>query len=384
MTNLSVAELPVMLEEDTHAGNYFVSNYPPFSFWDRENAEEALTALSAPPVPGTPLGLYLHIPFCRRRCHFCYFKVYTDKTSSEIRAYLDYLKKELDLYKDQPFLEGRKPKFIYFGGGTPSFISANQLHDLTEAMKAALPWDEAEEIAFECEPGTLTETKLRAIRDIGVTRLSLGIENFDDKILEINGRAHRSPEIHRAYDFARSIEFPQINIDLIAGMIGETEENWQECLEKTIALEPDSITVYQMEIPFNTTIYQEMKEEGKDSAPVADWKTKRRWVREAFERLESAGYTIGSAYTAVKDPEKTKFLYRDELWTGADLLSLGVASFSHIHGVHFQNEKDNGPYFERLDKDEFTILRAYRRGIADPRVHPSTQAGPSRSRLLPG
>ena len=169
-------------------------------------------------------------------------------------------------------------------------------------MKELLPWDEAQEVTFECEPGTLTETKLKVIREIGVTRLSLGIENFDDHILEINGRAHGSKEIDRAYDFARSVGFPQINIDLIAGMVGETDRNWQECVRKTIALAPDSVTIYQMEIPFNTTIFKEMKAGGETVAPVADWETKRQWVRDAFAELERAGYHVGSAYTAVKDP----------------------------------------------------------------------------------
>ena len=99
-------------------------------------------------------------------------------------------------------------------------------------LTAVTPWTSAEEITFECEPGTLTESKLAAIRDLGVTRLSLGIENFDDHILELNGRAHRSAEIFRAYQFAQSLGFPQINIDLIAGMLGETEENWQRCVRE--------------------------------------------------------------------------------------------------------------------------------------------------------
>jgi hypothetical protein len=92
-------------------------------------------------------------------------------------------------------------------------------------MKKLIPWDEAEEVTFECEPGTLTSHKLEAIRQIGVTRLSLGVEDFDDHILEINGRAHHSKEIARAYSFARELAFPQINIDLIAGMVEETETN---------------------------------------------------------------------------------------------------------------------------------------------------------------
>ncbi len=345
--------------EETTVGNYFVSNYPPYSFWSPHQVPSAEAALDRPPEPGTPLGLYLHIPFCRKRCHFCYFRVYTDKNAGEIKVYLDAAIRELELYMQRPFLGGRKPRFVYFGGGTPSYLSADQLHSLTGRMKELLPWDAAEEVAFEAEPGTLTEKKLEAIRAIGVTRLSLGVENFDDHILEINGRAHRSKEIARAYACARSLGFPQINIDLIAGMVEERGENWRTCIEKTIDLQPDCVTIYQMEVPYNTTIYKEMKAEGRLTAPVADWATKRRWVEEAFAALEEAGYTITSAYTAVRDPRRTKFLYRDLLWQGADLAGLGVASFSHVGGVHFQNQHDIGPYLARLEKNELPIHRAY-------------------------
>jgi oxygen-independent coproporphyrinogen-3 oxidase len=346
------------LQKETTVGNYFVSNYPPFAFWKQDRVNEFAAALEQAPSPGTDLGLYVHIPFCRKRCHFCYFKVYTDKDSAQIRGYIDAVIKELSIYAGKPFIGGRRPSFIYFGGGTPSYLSVDQLKHLTGEMKRLLPWDAAEEVTFECEPGTLTDHKLKAIRDLGVTRLSLGVENFDDHILEINGRAHHSKEIERAYAYAREVGFPQINIDLIAGMVEETEENWRECVRKTIAMSPDSVTIYEMEIPFNTTIYQRMKAEGKLVAPVADWETKRRWVDHAFSELEAAGYAVASAYTAVKDKERAKFIYRDRLWAGADLLAIGVASFGHIGGVHYQNHHDFDPYVERVNRGELPVYRA--------------------------
>jgi oxygen-independent coproporphyrinogen-3 oxidase len=344
--------------EETTPGNYFISNYPPYSFWTPERVADAYAALDRPAREGTPLGIYLHIPFCRKRCHFCYFKVYTDKRADEIEGYLDAAIEELSLYATKPFISARKPKFIYFGGGTPSFISSKQLTRTVREMQRLLPWDDAEEVTFECEPGTLTEGKLRVIKDLGVTRLSLGIENFDDHILEVNGRAHRSKEIRRAYDFARSIDFKQINIDLIAGMVGETTDNWRDCIRKTIELAPESITIYQMEVPYNTTLVKEMRIHGQSVAPVADWNVKREWVDYAFAELERAGYHIGSAYAAVKDPAKTKFLYRDLLWTGADMIGLGVASFSHVGGTHFQNRHEFDPYMESIKAGQLPIYRA--------------------------
>jgi oxygen-independent coproporphyrinogen-3 oxidase len=141
-------------------------------------------------------------------------------------------------------------------------------------------------------------------------------------------------------------------------MMGETTENWRECVRKTIALAPDSITIYQMEIPYNTTIFKEMKVLGQAVAPVADWRTKREWVDHAFAEFEKAGYSITSAYAAVKDPARTRFLYRDLLWTGADMIGLGVASFSHVGGTHFQNEHEFESYIARLRQGTLPIYRA--------------------------
>ena len=347
--------------EQTDVGSYFVANYPPFSVWKAEAVTaDALPALASAPAH-IPLGLYLHIPFCRRRCHFCYFRVYTDKNAREVEQYLDLVAREWDLYARTPAIEGRPFNFVYFGGGTPSFLSTRQLQGLVSRLNAHGEWNKAEEITFECEPGTLTEAKLAAIRDMGVTRLSLGVENFSDRLLELNGRAHRSPEIGRAYDAARALNFPQINIDLIAGMLGETEDNWRDCIERTVALEPDSVTIYQMELPYNTTISGDMlKGTGQFSDTVANWATKRRWVLEAFAALERAGYHIGSAYTAVKNPAKTKFVYRDRLWEGADLLGLGVASFGHVNGVHVQNLDTWPKYQDAIDRGDIPLGRAYR------------------------
>jgi len=345
--------------EDTEVGNYFVANYPPFSFWSPDQAQKVHDVLETPAPTDTNLGLYFHIPFCRKRCHFCYFRVYTDKNAGEIKAYLDAAIRELEMYADKPYIKGRTPQFIYFGGGTPSYLSVNQLEDLTSRMKDLLPWDGVEEVAFECEPGTLTEKKLEKIREIGVTRLSLGIENFDDHILELNGRAHRSQELHRAIKFAKALDFPQLNIDLIAGMMDETEDNWKRCVEQAIAYDPECVTIYQMEIPFNTEIYKSMQANSKEVAPVANWETKRRWVDYAFDEFVKAGYTVSSAYTVVKDPDKTKFLYRDSLWEGADLLAMGVASFGHLKGIHYQNQHDVGPYMMGVDEGKLPIYRAY-------------------------
>jgi oxygen-independent coproporphyrinogen-3 oxidase len=317
--------------------------------------------MNSPPKPGVPLGLYLHIPFCRKRCKFCYFRVYTDKNARDVELYTDALVKEVDLCSKLPIVGGRALDYVYFGGGTPSYLSATQLRDLMTRLQAVMPWKQAREVTFECEPGTLQRHKLEALKELGVTRLSLGVENFDPKILEFNGRAHLEEEIHRAYGWAREIGFDQINIDLIAGMVGESWENWRGCVQKTIALAPESVTIYQMELPYNTVFSNELKVIGNDepALAIADWPTKRAWVSYAFDQLAQAGYEVSSAYTMVKDKQHTKFVYRDALWHGADMFGTGVASFGHLGGVHVQNLDRWEDYVAALDRGEIPLNRAF-------------------------
>jgi oxygen-independent coproporphyrinogen-3 oxidase len=121
------------------------------------------------------------------------------------------------------------------------------------------------------------------------------------------------------------------------------------------------VTIYQMELPYNTTISKDLlKHEGQFAEAVASWSTKRRWVAEAFEALERAGYHVASAYTAVKDPSRTGFVYRDRLWQGADMAGLGVASFGHINGVHIQNLDTWETYSAAIDRGKLPLSRAYR------------------------
>jgi coproporphyrinogen III oxidase-like Fe-S oxidoreductase len=348
-------------QEKTGLGNYFVANYPPFSFWKPAHLAAAREVMAASPKPGTPLGLYLHIPFCRKRCKFCYFRVYTDKNSSDVKVYTDALIKEVELCARQPIVGGRDLDYVYFGGGTPSYLSATQLEDLMTRLRAIMPWDKAREVTFECEPGTLQRHKLETLKQMGVTRLSLGVENFDPAILEFNGRAHLEDEIYRAYGWARDIGFDQINIDLIAGMVGESWDNWRECVRKTIGMSPESVTVYQMELPYNTTFSKELTVIGQDEPglAVADWPTKRAWVDYAFEQMAAAGYEVSSAYTMVRDKKQTQFVYRDALWHGADMFGTGVASFGHLGGVHVQNVDRWEDYIAALDRGELPLNRAF-------------------------
>jgi oxygen-independent coproporphyrinogen-3 oxidase len=343
----------------TEVGSYFIANYPPFSQWKTEELPALERALASPPKD-VPLGLYLHIPFCRKRCKFCYFRVYTDKNAHDVDTYCRALEHEIELVSRQPVMGGRPFRFVYFGGGTPSFLSAKQLTSLVDRLRRHVSWDKAEEVTFECEPGTLSQPKVETLKELGVTRLSLGVENFSDAVLEENGRAHLSGEVYRSWQWIVDAGFPNVNIDLISGMVGETWDNWKENIRRTIDLSPDSVTIYQMELPFNTVYSKDILGNHVET-PVADWPTKRAWLNYAFDELLAAGYHISSAYTVVKDPHKVNFSYRDNLWRGSDLLATGVASFGHVSGVHYQNKTEWGDYTsDLLERNRLPLYRAMR------------------------
>ena len=349
------------MSEATEPGSYFVANYPPFPRWTADAVPAALAAFDAAPTTA-PLGLYVHVPFCRKRCKFCYFRVYTDVAAADVERYSQALAREATLVAARPAIAGRPLKYVYFGGGTPSFLSVKQLERLVAGLHESFGWDRAEEVTFECEPGTLSEPKVRALRALGMTRISLGVENFADRILEANGRAHLSAEILRAWDWIQAAGFPSTNVDLIAGMVGETFESWQRTVEQTLALAADSVTIYQLELPFNTVFVKDAKD-GGGAVPVADWPTKRAWVAWAFERFEAAGYAVSSGYTLVRDPARVQFRYRDMLWEGSDLAALGVASFGHLSGVHYQNDAHWDGYLGDVEAGRLPI----RRGLAATR-----------------
>lgn len=341
----------------TEVGSYFISNYPPFSAWSPDQLETVRAAMNAPPAD-VPLGLYLHIPFCRKRCKFCYFKVFTEKNSTEVERYLAAISREIELVNKQPVMGGRPFRFVYFGGGTPSFLSSRQLERLVDRLRENVSWDAAEEVTFECEPGTLSEAKVKTLREIGVTRLSLGVEHFDDEILRDNGRAHESPEIYKAWPWIQAAGFATTNIDLISGMVGETWDKWRDTVRRTIELDPTSVTIYQMELPFNT-VYSKDILGGVIETPVADWAMKRAWLDYAFNELGAAGYSVSSAYTMVKNPDRVNFSYRDNLWQGSDLLATGIASFGHISGVHYQNQPEWEQYCSTLESGGLPLSRGF-------------------------
>ena len=341
-------------------GNYFVSAYPPFSCWTRESATDVLHRLERldSSHEDTPLGLYVHIPFCTVRCLFCYYLSYAKKSSEVIERYVQALIKELSLYYELIDLSTRSVKFAYFGGGTPSILSASQISTLIGGLKKILPWTAAEEITFECSPKSVDQEKLLALRDAGVTRISMGVQQLDDEVLRKNGRVHLVSDVERAYEMFGKMGFDVVNLDLIVGLVGESDRSFMASVEKMVEMNPESVTIYQLEIPSNTPLYRLYQDRKLDEAPVS-WKLKRARLAQGFKVLEQAGYQLRSAYTAVRDAEYRPFVYQDAQYHGADLIGIGASSFSYYAEAHYQNLAKLEAYLQCVESGRLPIERAY-------------------------
>jgi oxygen-independent coproporphyrinogen-3 oxidase len=352
-----IAPRVLSFESEPLVGNYFVAAYPPFSAWQAEQVPALIDALNQP-SPNTPLGIYVHVPFCQKKCDYCYYLSFVGRPTAVIENYLGKVAEELALYSERRAVAGRPLAFVYFGGGTPSMLGSEQVRKLISGLKHSLSWSGVPEVTFECAPRSVRAEFLEMLREVGITRLSMGVQSFDDEVLKQNGRAHLRGDVLRAAKLIQETGFDWVNFDLMCGMLGETDTTWRESVAQMIQLNPESVTIYQMEVPHNTQLYRDLKE-GKCASKPAPWEVKRARLDYAFGELDRTGYHVVSAYNAVRDPAMHEFQYQKHLWSGGDMLGLGVASFGYFGGVHYQNHVTLENYEERVAEGSFPVWRAF-------------------------
>ncbi|MGZ4973409.1 MAG: coproporphyrinogen-III oxidase family protein [Limisphaerales bacterium] len=344
-------------ENQSEIGNYFVAAYPPFSVWDpRQN--KAFLELLDEPAHAEPIGIYVHLPFCQKKCDYCYYLSYAGQTLGTVNNYLEMVVGEMARYSQRLAINSRPVRFVYIGGGTPSILAPEQVRFLFSGLQSCQAWDAVEEVTFECAPRSVRPELLQTLKKCGVTRLSMGVQSFSDSLLKLNGRIHETNDVLRAYEMIRKTKFKWVNIDLMVGLMGEQPAQWCEAVHRAIELEPDSVTVYQTEIPHNTKICRDM-ESGTLPAKLTPWNVKRTRLYYALNQLERAGYTIVNGYMAVKNSKKHHFVYADHVWHGGDMIGLGVSSFGYINGFHYQNKVTLEDYVMTLARHELPVKRSH-------------------------
>lgn len=328
----------------------FIASYPPFEtlqpggtegIWDQRR-----------------LAVYAHLPYCRKRCTFCFYKVYTNQAAKPMDPYLDALHKELDLYGARPELKGRPVHAIYYGGGTPTRLSVPQMRALTNRIRRNFNVLPDAEFTSESEPGTLDARKLAAMREMGITRLSMGVQTFDDELLKKNGRSHGSHQVFKALELARQNDFPVINIDLMSGIVDETMPTWERSVQTLIDLNIEHVSIYRMEIYKNTLLYAAgFTGPGVGGIPT-DEEELELWLR-AVDMLEGAGYTQVTGHAFIKRPEYNH-TERTIMWGGEDFIATGLSSYSYLNDVVFQNTASWDKYVAMAGSGQSPVEKSLR------------------------
>src|SRR5437899_9455802 len=277
------------------------------------------------------VSLYLHVPFCDRRCHFCGFFTRA-RRDDRVAAFASDLMAEIRLHGRNDTLRGRTVETIYFGGGTPTTLSSWQLLSILEACRQSFVVDPAVEVSIEANPASVEESFLRALRKGGLNRLSVGAQSFDDAELKAANTPHTTREIVQAVGAARRAGFANLNLDLIYGLPGQSLTRWLVNLDAAIALAPEHLAFYGLTIEEGTQLHREI-ERGRLNLPdedgLADMYQKGR------DRLRAAGYL----QYEVSNFARSGHACRHNLgyWTDREWLGLGPSAHSYLDGDRFSN-----------------------------------------------
>ncbi|MBH0203129.1 MAG: radical SAM family heme chaperone HemW [Nitrospira sp.] len=284
------------------------------------------------------LGLYVHIPFCRRRCHFCAFYLEIAQPAPMARFH-SALIQEIALHRRQESLDGRTLQSIYFGGGTPTSLPADQLAEILTLIRSTWPTSVTAEVTVEAHPSSVTPSDLTILADAGFNRISFGAESMADKDFAAIGRVGRVHDTATAVQAARRAGFGNINLDLMYGLPGQSVQDWVHTLESLMSLAPSHISCYALTIEEGTRLAQDIRQNlalpPDDMLQIDMESAAERFLTDAgFARYEISNYA------------KPDYACRHNLlyWTGGQYLGLGPSAQSYLHGVRFGNMADLESY----------------------------------------
>ncbi len=326
----------------------FVTNYPHFRYWKKPAINDLLS--------GLPLNIYLHAPFCIRKCAYCYYRTEKYKNQVQLDEYTEALCREIKLSSHQFNCHHRPVHSIYIGGGTPSLLKVAQLkriiNCLHENFKIKTP-----EFSIEAEPRTINTQKVHAYKKLGINRISIGIQSFNNEIIKLSGREHTGEKALKAIDIIKDAGDMVINIDLLSGLAGETPKTWNETIETAISTEVHNITVYRMEVYLNTEFFK--KSVRKKVLELPSETQELELMKIAMEKFDHSNYKPWSFFTFTREGE-FQHQYATNLWEGEDCLALGPSGFGTLGHHNYQNSNELDSYLDYIKKEQLPIIRAHR------------------------
>lgn len=291
------------------------------------------------------LGLYIHIPFCVKKCKYCDFNSYK-MVENEKNRFLADLKKEMSLYKNKE----KKISSIFFGGGTPSILKNEDMKMIMEEIKNNFNIDEDAEISMECNPGTLNHDKLMFMKELGINRLSIGLQAVQEDLLSYIGRIHNYEEFEKNYIEARNAGFENINVDLMYNLPNQTFEDWKETLHKIVKLNPEHISAYSLILEEGTKLYDMYLNKEFE---LGDEEEDIKMYEYTIDYLKSNGYNQYeiSNYSKKGYECKHNILY----WKCKNYIGLGPGASGYINNIRYNNECNLDIYHDKLSKNQKPI-----------------------------
>lgn len=284
------------------------------------------------------LGIYIHIPFCARKCYYCDF-LSAPETRETKERYLSLLDREMQLYKE--IVSAREADTLFIGGGTPSFLETDLTDKLLCSVKKWIPSENLKEFTIECNPNSVTEEKLNLYKEAGVTRISLGMQSACDEELKKLGRLHSVKEFEKTYELVRKHGFERVNIDVMAAIPGQTIESYKHTLEYVVGLSPEHISSYSLIIEEGTPFYEKYREN-----PPVDEDTDRQMYDLTKEILGRHGYHRYEISNYAKEGQEC--IHNLKYWQGGDYLGLGLGAASCMEHERWSNVRGLTDYEDRI------------------------------------
>ncbi len=291
-------------------------------------------------------SLYVHIPFCRKKCAYCDFPSYAGK-EEVIPEYMEALKSEIGYISS--LYERPQVETVYVGGGTPTLLGGSDIRSLFDTLRKDFDVKRDAEISVEANPGTVTAEKLQVLKGCGVNRMSLGVQSFNNEHLKKLGRIHLAHEAVEAFEMIRATGFKNVNLDLIFALPGESRKDWANSLDKAIALKPEHISVYNLQLEEGTPLHAEKMEGG---LLLPDEDEELEMFKSAIDKLQKNGYV----HYEISNFAKKGFECEHNIayWTMKDYIGISAGAHSYINGVRIENT----PYLDKYIAGNFAAIKS--------------------------
>lgn len=293
------------------------------------------------------LGIYVHIPFCAKKCYYCDFISFSNKKEM-INDYIETLKKEIE-YVGAGLVPAQYPEIttIYIGGGTPSYIDAKYIVDIIKTIKENFVVSKEAEITLEVNPGTVTKEKLEEYKKNGVNRLSIGLQSTNNDLLKQIGRIHTYEQFIYTYNLARKVGFKNINVDLMLALPNQTINILEDSVQNVINLNPEHISVYSLILEQGTKLCDLVKNKKLN---LLDDEIERDMYWKVKEKLEQSGYNHYEISNYAKYGYESK--HNLNCWEQKEYIGVGLAAHSYVNGIRYSNTEDIDKYINTFKLGE--------------------------------